>query len=75
MYNLTISASRNNKKSSIKFNACSWVMPIFPYPRFYSSLTFSLSITLSLRPHAGFYCHDAIIDSLSTEVGGTSLDE
>ena len=56
MYNLTISTSRSNKNSSIKFNACSYVMPIFPSPRFYFSLSFSLSITLSLRPHSGFGC-------------------
>ena len=55
IYNLTISTSRSNKNSSIKFNACSYVMPIFPSPRFYSSLTLSLSITLSLRPHSGFH--------------------
>lgn len=35
-------------------------MPTFSSPRFYSSLTLSLSITLSLRPHSGFCCHDAI---------------
>lgn len=44
IYNLTISTSRSNKNSSIKFNTCSYVMPIFPSPRFYSSLTLSLSL-------------------------------
>lgn len=34
-------------------------MPIFPSPRFYSSLTLSLSITPSIRPHSGFCCHDS----------------